>query len=172
MPCWCGISAGSLTADPTLPTVTRKKTVAATPDDVYDLVSDPARLPEWWPRVVRVEDIVGRAGAERARWTSVLAADSGRMLRLDYRSTGATRPERYEWEHELEGTPYESHLTRQSVEVRISPSGDGSEVALTTVNSLRGTARIAGFSMKKGQRDLLDAALDGLAGAFDPDRSG
>ncbi len=150
-----------------MPTVTRKTIVAATPDQVYDLISDPARLPEWWPRVVRVEDVAGRAGAERTRWTCVLGAESGRMLRLDYRCTGATRPDRYEWEHELEGTPYEAHLARQSVEVRLTASDGSTEVGLTTVNSLRGTAKIAGFSMKKGQRELLDAALESLAEAFE-----
>jgi len=149
-----------------LPTVTRKKRVAAPPDRVYDLISDPNRMSEWWPRVVRVEDVAGRAGAERTRWTSVLGADSGRMLRLDYRCTGATRPERYEWEHELEGTPYEAHLARQSFEARLEPDGDGSIVSLTTVNTLRGSARIAGFSMKKGQKGLIDEALASLVETF------
>ncbi len=97
----------------------------------------------------------------------MLGADSGRMLRLDYRCTGATRPERYEWEHELDGTPYEAHLAKQSVEARISEQGGGTEVSLTTVNSLRGSAKIAGFSMKKGQRQLLDAALAALAVNFE-----
>lgn len=140
--------------------------MAATPEKVYDLISDPSRLPEWWPRVVRVEDVSGKAGAERTRWTCVLGADSGRMLRLDYRCTGATRPERYEWEHELEGTPYEAHLARQSVEARLVAEGSGTLITLTTVNSLKGTARIAGFTMKKGQRGLLDEALSALAGTF------
>ena len=143
--------------------------MAASPDRVYDLVSDPTRLPEWWPRVVRVEDVTVGAGTERARWTSVLGAESGRLLRLDYRCTGATRPGRYEWEHELDGTPYEKHLARQSVEARIEGNGDESVVSLTTVNSLRGTAKIAGFSMKKGQKQLLDTALGSLAGLFDED---
>lgn len=152
-----------------MPTVTRKRLVPAAPERVYDLISDPSRLSEWWPRVTRVEDVAGKPGTERTRWTSVLTADSGRMLRLDYRCTAATRPKRYEWEHELEGTPYESHLTRQAVEARIEPAPEGSEVSLTTVNSLRGAAKIAGFSMKKGQRDLLDHALAGLENAFRED---
>ena len=143
--------------------------MAATPDKVYDLISDPSRLSQWWPRVVRVEDVAGKPGTERTRWTCVLGADSGRMLRLDYRCTGATRPARYEWEHELEGTPYEQHLARQSVEARLSESDGGTLVSLTTVNSLRGTAKIAGFSMKKGQKDLLDHALAALAGHFEGD---
>lgn len=150
-----------------MPTVTRKTTVAATPEKVYDLISDPARLPEWWPRVIRVEDIAGKPGAERSRWTAVLGADSGRMLRLDYRCSGATRPRRYEWEHELKGTPYESHLAKQSVEAMITPDREGSEISLTTVNTLRGTAKIAGFTMKKGQRELLDEALGSLVEIFE-----
>jgi uncharacterized protein YndB with AHSA1/START domain len=149
-----------------VPVVTRKKTVAAAPEKVYDVISDPARLSDWWPRVVRVEDVAGRPGVERTRWTSVLSADSGRMLRLDFRCLGATRPERYEWEHELAGTPYEAHLARQSFEARISQRDQGSEVSLTSVNDLRGSARIAGFTMKKGQRELLDEALDSLASVF------
>lgn len=153
-----------------MPSVTRKTTVGATPDQVYDLVSDPTRLPEWWPRVVRVEDVAGKPGVERTRWTCVLGAESGRLLRLDYRCSGATRPGRYEWEHELEGTPYEKHLARQSVNVSIEARGEGTEVSVTTVNSLRGTAKIAGFSMKKGQRKLIDDALESLAANFgDPD---
>jgi uncharacterized protein YndB with AHSA1/START domain len=149
-----------------LPTVTRKKKLAASPEQVYDLVSDPGRLPDWWPRVVRVEDVAGRAGTERTRWTSVLGADSGRMLRLDYRCTGATRPQRYEWEHELDGTPYEAHLTKQSFEIRITGADGMSEISLTTVNTLRGSARIAGFSMKKGQKELIDGALQALGRIF------
>ncbi|HNH86537.1 MAG TPA: hypothetical protein PLE93_05500, partial [Solirubrobacterales bacterium] len=79
-----------------------------------------------------------------------------------------TRPERYEWEHELEGTPYESHLARQAIEARIAGDGEGSQVSLTSTNVLRGTAKIAGFSMKKGQRELLDEALESLAETLEP----
>ncbi|HMT05991.1 MAG: SRPBCC family protein [Solirubrobacterales bacterium] len=152
-----------------MPTVTRKTNVAASPDLVYDLISDPARMDEWWPRVLRVEDIAGKPGTERTRWTSVLGAESGRRLRLDYRCTGATRPVRYDWEHELEATPYAEHLTEQSFSIRIEPQGEGSEVTLTTVNTLRGSARLAGFTMKKGQKSLIDTALQALAGAFGED---
>jgi len=153
-----------------LPVVTRKRIVTGSPTEVHELVSNPARLPEWWPRVIRVEDISGGPGAAGTRWTCVLEADSGRLLRLDYRCSSASPAKSYEWEHELEGTPYEAHLTRQSTEIRLAGTAEGTEVRLTTVNSLRGSARIAGFSMKKGQRQLLDSALVSLAGIFgEPD---
>jgi uncharacterized protein YndB with AHSA1/START domain len=150
-----------------VPTVSRKKVVPAGPDRVYDVVSDPRRLKEWWPRVTRVEDVDGKAGTARTRWTSVMSADSGRKLRMDYTCTGATRPERYEWEHELEGTPFADHMLRQWTEIRLSPAGEGTEVNLTANHTLRGSARLAGFMMKRTQREMLDRALESLAQVFD-----
>ncbi len=150
-----------------MPSVTRKKVVPATPDRVYDVIGDPRRLKEWWPRVTRVEDVDGKAGTARTRWTNVLAADSGRKLRMDYTCLGATRPERYEWEHELEGTPFADHLLKQTTEIRLRPAGEGTEVAITANHTLRGSARLAGFMMKKTQRQMLDRALESLAQVFD-----
>ncbi len=140
--------------------------VDATPDEVYDVVSDPRRLSEWWPRVIRVEDVAGRAGAERTRWTNVLEADSGRKLRMDYCCTGATRPLRYGWEHELEGTQFEKHMSCQTTDIRLTPKGEGTEISLTSVHGLKGGARIAGFMMRKSQREMIDRALAGLKPMF------
>ena len=150
-----------------MPKVTRKKLLPADPDRVYDVVSNPKRLKDWWPRVSRVEDVDGKPGAERTRWTNVMAADSGRKLRMDYSCIAATRPERYSWEHELEGTPFEKHMASQITELRLKPSGDGTEVELTASHTLRGSARLAGFMMKKTQRQMLDQALNALEGVFD-----
>lgn len=149
-----------------MPKVTRKKLIPAEPDRVYDVISDPRRLREWWPRVTRVEDVVGKNGAARTRWTTVMAADSGRKLRMDYTCTAATRPVRYEWEHELEGTPFADHMLNQTTEIRLQPAGDGTEVALTANHTLRGSARLAGFMMKKTQRQMLDHALVSLAAVW------
>jgi hypothetical protein len=113
-----------------------------------------------------VEAIEGRPGAARTRWTNVLTADSGRRLRLDYRCTASTRPERYEWEHELEGTPFADHMLSQTTAIRLSPASDGTKVEITSTHTLRGSARLAGFAMKRSQREMLDAALAGLEGLF------
>jgi uncharacterized protein YndB with AHSA1/START domain len=134
---------------------------------VFDVISDPRRLTDWWPRVTRVEAVEGKPGAARTRWTNVLTADSGRRLRLDYRCIGSTRPERYEWEHELEGTPFEDHMLSQTTEILLATDGEGTKIQITSTHTLRGSARIAGFAMKKSQREMLDAALDGLEGVFE-----
>lgn len=123
-------------------------------------------MTEWWPRVTRVEAVEGRPGAARTRWTNVLTADSGRRLRLDYRCLASNRPERYEWEHELEGTPFADHLLSQSTEIRLSPHKEGTRVELSSTHTLRGSARLAGFAMKKSQRKMLEAALAALERIF------
>ena len=46
--------------------VERERTVAAAPEAVWELVSDPHMLPRWWPGVQRVEEVTGIA------WTKVL----------------------------------------------------------------------------------------------------
>lgn len=145
-----------------MPKVKRTRLVDASPEAVYDVISDPRRLEDWWPRVDRVENIDGGAGKDRTRWTNVLAADSGRRLRLDYRCTAASRPKRYMWEHELEGTMFEEHMKSQTTEILLEPEGQGTEITVISINELRGSARIAGFSMKKSQRELIDTALDSL----------
>lgn len=145
-----------------MPKVKRTRLVDASPEAVYDVISDPRRLEDWWPRVDRVENIDGGAGKDRTRWTNVLAADSGRRLRLDYRCTAASRPKRYMWEHELEGTMFEEHMKSQTTEILLEPEGEGTEMTVVSINELRGSARIAGFTMKKSQRELIDQALDSL----------
>lgn len=155
-----------------MPSVSRKTVLPAPADRVYDVISDPKRLIDWWPRVTRVENVDGKPGTPRTRWTNVLAADSGRKLRMDYRCTAATRPERYVWEHELAGTPFEEHLQDQTTEVRLSPEGDTTKITVTANHTLRGSARLAGFMMKKTQKQMLDQALLSLAAVFDEPAEG
>lgn len=147
--------------------VKRTRVIGASPEAVFDIISDPRRLHEWWPRVNRVENVDGPAGRDRTRWTNVLAADSGRRLRLDYRCIAAARPKRYMWEHELEGTMFEEHMKSQTTEILLEPQADSTELTVISINELRGSARIAGFTMKKSQRELLDQALDSLESALE-----
>src|ERR687894_335749 len=40
-----------------MPTAKRAATVAAPPQEVWEVVSDPHHLPRWWPGVQRVEEV-------------------------------------------------------------------------------------------------------------------
>ena len=50
-----------------MPKVSRSRTIRASVESVWDLVSDPHNLPRWWPRIMRVEDVQERASAPAGR---------------------------------------------------------------------------------------------------------
>jgi len=146
--------------------VTRKRTVAAPLGEVWALVSDPYSLPRWWPRTARVENVELRGSGRRSQWTQVLETADGRAVRADFRCVSAAEGERYVWEQELEGTPFAKHLRSSRVEIGLSERGEGTEVSLSSEQQLRGMSRLGGRLMRRGQRAILDQALDGLERAI------
>ena len=144
--------------------VTRTRTVEAAPSEVWKLVSDPYNLPRWWPRTSRVENVEG--GGRRARWTKVLKTAEGRGVRADFRCLSSAERERYVWEQELGGTPFERHLKASRVEVGLRERNGGTEVSLTEEQSLKGMSKLGGPLMRRARGDVLDEALDGLERAL------
>jgi uncharacterized protein YndB with AHSA1/START domain len=145
--------------------VTRTRTVEAPVGDVWKLVSDPYSLPRWWPRTGRVENVSGDGG-RRTRWTQVLETAEGRGVRADFRCVSSARGERYVWEQELEGTPFERHLRALRVEVGLRGAGAGTEVKLTEEQSLKGMSKLGTPLMRRARREMLDEALDGIERAL------
>jgi uncharacterized protein YndB with AHSA1/START domain len=146
--------------------VTRTRTVEAPPREVWKLVSDPYSLPRWWPRTMRVENVDDKASGRRARWTKVLGTAEGRGVRADFRCVSSAEAERYVWEQELEGTPFEKHLKALRVEIGLRERGDGTEVSLTEEQSLRGMSKLGSPLMRRARGDVLDEALDGIERAL------
>ena len=161
-----GICAASpaIDVEPFVPRVTRRRTIPAPRSQVWDLVSDPYNLPRWWPRVMRVESVEGTGAG--TQWTKVLGTAEGRGVRADFRARESTAEERFTWEQEIAGTPFERHLRRYEVEINLSESEDGTEVTLTAAQTLRGLSRLGSPMMRRGQGALLDEALDGIERAF------
>jgi uncharacterized protein YndB with AHSA1/START domain len=145
--------------------VTRTRTVEAPVGDVWKLVSDPYSLPRWWPRTGRVENVTGDGG-RRTRWTQVLETAEGRGVRADFRCVSSAEGERYVWEQELEGTPFERHLKASRVELGLRGRDQGTEVKIATVQTLKGMSRLGSPLMRRGQGKILDEALDGLERAL------
>ncbi len=147
--------------------VTRKRTIAAPVGEVWKLVSDPYNLPRWWPRTARVENVDDKTGGRRSRWTKVLETAEGRGVRADFRCVGSAENERYVWEQELEGTPFERHLKTSRVEVGLKDRGEGeTAVSLSSVQTLRGMSRLGSPMMRRAQGAILDQALDGIERAL------
>ncbi|MET0305965.1 MAG: SRPBCC family protein [Solirubrobacterales bacterium] len=149
-----------------MPRVTRRRTIAAPVSDVWEFVSDPYSLPRWWPRTSRVESVDRKPGGKRSQWTKVLETAEGRGVRADYRCLSAAEGERYVWEQQLAGSPFERHLRRSVVEIGLREKGEATEVSLASEQKLRGMSRLGSPMMRGGQRKILDAALDGIEAAL------
>lgn len=146
--------------------VTRTRTVQAPLGDVWKLVSDPYNLPRWWPRTSRVENVEAKPGGKRTQWTKVLQTGEGRGVRADFRCVSSAERERYVWEQDLAGTPFERHLKSLRVEIGMRERDGGTEVSLTEEQSLKGMSKLGSPLMRRARRDVLDEALDGIEGAL------
>jgi uncharacterized protein YndB with AHSA1/START domain len=140
-----------------VPTVRRARTIAARPEDVWNVISNPHHLPRWWPGVARVEEATPQA------WTKVLTTKRGRGVRADYTRVRAERPRRLVWQQELVGSPFERLLSEARTTISLSSAdGGGTRVEIEQAEKPRGMNRFGGFMFRMAARKRLDQALDGL----------
>jgi uncharacterized protein YndB with AHSA1/START domain len=138
-------------------TVTRRRDVAAPPDEVWRVVSDPERLPAWWPGVTRVEEATAQG------WTTVLTSAKGKSVRADYTRVEAEPRRRLVWRQEVEESPFERILAESVTALELAPSGaGGTTVALTVRHRPRGLARLGFFQLRAAAAKQVQGALDGL----------
>jgi uncharacterized protein YndB with AHSA1/START domain len=145
-----------------MPTARRSRTVAAPPERVWEVVGDPHHLPRWWPKVTRVEAVT------REHFTEVLATTDGRSLRADFRVVASRPPTLRAWEQELEGTPFERVFGASSTEVKLDAYEGGTRVTIVMRQTLRGSARMGGFMVRRATGRVLDEALDALEALHGP----
>lgn len=148
-----------------MPTVKRSAYISAPPKKVWQLVRDPNALPRWWPRVLRVEGVEKTADGARSHWTKVFGTRQGRGVRADYRCLHSTNERRYVWRQDLDGSPFERHLSSSETEILLDPEGEGTRVTLISRQRLRGLSRLGDPLMRGAARRLLDEALAGLENA-------
>jgi uncharacterized protein YndB with AHSA1/START domain len=146
--------------------------IAAARGEVWRLVSDPHHLPRWWPKVTRVEDVYERERGAGSRWTEVLETASGRGVRAEFRCRRSREPDEYEWEQEIEDTPFAKVFKTSVTTVALDDADGGTRVTLQLDQDLRGLSVLGGFMMKRASRDQLEAALDGLERALAGDGDG
>jgi uncharacterized protein YndB with AHSA1/START domain len=135
-------------------------------DVVWELISDPYSLPRWWPRTSRVESVDRKPEGKRSQWTKVLETAEGRGVRADYRCLSSAENERYVWEQQLAGSPFERHLRSSIVEIGLRAEGEGTAISLSSEQKLRGMSRLGSPMMRGGQGKILNQALDGLEAAL------
>lgn len=105
-----------------MPTARASRTIAASVQELWELVCDPHHLPRWWPRVMRVEDVDGHA------FTQVMQTKKGKWVRADYDVVGVDESARVlTWAQRVEGTPFARVLSAAETELRLAPTGAGGE---------------------------------------------
>jgi uncharacterized protein YndB with AHSA1/START domain len=135
----------------------RSRTLPASQQDLWEIVSDPHHMPRWWPGVDRME------GVEDDSFTQVLKTKRGRPVRADFRIVRSEPPSMRSWAQDVAGTPFERVLTESVVEVRLEPAAGGTEVTISQQQKLRGYSRTGGLLLRRATDSKLDEALDGLA---------
>ena len=140
-----------------MPVVKRAATIDAPREQVWELVSDPERLPGWWPDCRRVEEATPDA------WTTVLETSRGRPVRADYTRLEADPPSRLRWRHEVEESPFERVFTESLLDIELAPAEEGgTRVVLVARQRTRGFSRFGGLFVRRATGRLLDRALAGL----------
>ena len=143
-----------------MPTVSARRTLDAPPDEVWRLVSDPERLPAWWPRVTRVEE------ASEEAWTSVLTSPRGKSVRADYTRVEAEPWTRLSWRQELAESPFERILAESVTSLSLERANGGTSVELTLRQRSRGFARFGWVQLRRAAARQVDEALDALEAIF------
>ena len=146
-----------------MPVVRRSRTIAASPERVWEVVSDPSHMPRWWPLVKRME------GVGEDQFTQVLSTDKGRLIRADFHvlssdppGAGGDRAGRRVWEQEMAGTPFERFLDAAITEVVLEPDEGQTRVTIALTHKLHGYSRTGGFLFRRATRTRVDQALRGL----------
>jgi uncharacterized protein YndB with AHSA1/START domain len=102
-----------------LPTAQRTRRIAASQQELWEVLGDPHHLPRWWPRVNRVEAVDGDA------FTEVLMGPSGKVVRADFKLLESVSPRRIVWSQQVQGTPFERVLKSAETEVLLADAGGG-----------------------------------------------
>jgi uncharacterized protein YndB with AHSA1/START domain len=158
-----------------MPTARRSRTIAASAEELWALVSDPHHLPRWWPRVTRVEDVGEHA------FTEVMKTAKGKVVRADFDLVRADEQLRsLTWSQRVQGTPFARLLKSAETEVRLGPGpsdassrsiapgssepiGAATEVTIELRQALTGFfPRFGGFMVRRAALATIDEALDGL----------
>ena len=167
-----------------MPAVQRSRTIAATRQELWDVLGDPHHLPRWWPRVSRVEAVTLTDAGEPDAFTEVLTGPSGKIVRADFELLAAQRLRRILWSQQVENTPFARVLRSAETEIELAdaPTGDGlagdgpaTQVSIELRQELQGfrgestlSLRMSGISrfgsplVRRAAAATIEEALDGL----------
>jgi uncharacterized protein YndB with AHSA1/START domain len=159
-----------------VPTARRSRTIDASAEDLWRLISDPYHLPRWWPRVARVE------GVEDGAFTEVMRTSRGKTVRADFDLLASDAAAgKLAWSQRIAGTPFARLLESSETHVSLSPTAietgapAGTQVTIElrqTLSSATGLGYFFGmrrlrpgfgsYLVRRAAAATLEEALDGL----------
>jgi uncharacterized protein YndB with AHSA1/START domain len=144
--------------------VVAERTVAAPPETVWPLVSDPEQLPRWFGFAERIEVLEGEGAGQRRRQHGHWGK---KPSEVDQELTAYEPPKRLAWRHlaeRLNGKPAPRFAKSTDFSIELIPEGGGTRVRLTSAQVP--ASRVKGMVMKAfGRRELegtLRTSLDAL----------
>jgi uncharacterized protein YndB with AHSA1/START domain len=138
--------------------VSRTRRIQASAEEVWRVLSDPYRLPAWWPGVERVEEV------SEAAWTKVLRAPrAGKAVRADYSVADVEPLRRMSWRHEVAESPFERLMSEALYSFDLRPDDGATTVVVAARVRLRGLSRLGALQVRHATGRRLQEALEGLA---------
>ncbi|HWE32045.1 MAG TPA: SRPBCC family protein [Solirubrobacteraceae bacterium] len=141
-------------------TARKSRTIAASPERIWEVVGDPHHFPRWWPGVVRME------GVGPSAFTQVFMTKKGRAVRVDFRVLESEAERRHSWEQEITGTPFERVLTESITNLTLEPAESGTRVTVEQQQRLKGYSKTGGLMLRRATNKRLDEALATLEQLF------
>lgn len=153
-----------------MPVVRRSRTLATTPERLWQVIGDPHHLPRWWPRVSRVEAV------DEDAFTQVLVGEKGKTVRADFRRVEEQPERRALWVQQIAGTPFARVLDSAETEIVLSapePASAGTEVTIELRQGMKGfdfssrlgfgaLTRSGSHLVRRAAIATVEEALDGL----------
>ncbi len=137
--------------------VRRERELRVPPAQAWEVVGDPYRLADYWPRVERIESV------DAGGFTEVYRTAKGRAVRADFRIAALEDEQELRVVQQLEGTPFERIFSDSSKRMLLAPSAAGTLVALELDQTAAKMAKLGSFMVRKAMGKQLDEALDALA---------
>lgn len=145
--------------------IQREKVIDATPDELWPLVDDPGRLPDWFTFAERAELLEGEGVGRRQR---MYGHWGKKQSEVDQQVTAYEPKRLLEWRHEaerLEGKQAPRFAAETRFSIRLEPEDGKTRVVLHSRQAPAGAVR--GLVIRLfGKREVaqhLDRSLDKLA---------
>src|SRR5215208_2249065 len=111
----------------------REREIAGAPSELWPLVSDPARLADWFDFAEGAEVVEGEPGVGQRR--RMHGSWGKKKSEIDQRIVEWEPPRRLAWEHEaerLDGKPAPRFAAETHFSIELEPAEDGTRVRLTS----------------------------------------